>query len=224
MDANEPIPYYAGLAKVLHGPTLALVLTYLEFHHPAPQDPPDGPHGLASAPVIIDCDVASAALGVSRRTLHIALACLGRCWATEAERVRAARVDREFLNTAHSLKPSGHDPVKCYSFTGPRSYSRPQILAMRRNQGKLASVLAQAGIIPDQPQIPSNVELCATGHSVHSLPDILRSLLPNWSDRRRDRWDRWRRETGKKSRNPGRMRVNKIGVSSTDVDASNVDI
>jgi hypothetical protein len=216
MDPLEPIPYFSGLAKVLHGPTLALVLTYLEWHHPAPQDSPDGIQGPQNGPVIIDCDVVSAALGISRRTLHIALACLGMCWSTEAERVRAARAEREFLNTAHSLKPSGHDPIKCYSFTGPRSYSRPQILAMRRNQGKLASILAQAGIIPDPLQIPSNVDLCKSCHYVPSLPDIMASVLPDWGDRRRDRWERWRRENGRKSRNPGRMRQNKIGVSSTD--------
>ena len=224
MDANEPLPYYSGLAKVLHGPTLALVLTYLEWHHLAPQDSPEGIPGPENSPVIIDCDEVSAALGVSRRTLHIALACLGACRSSEEARVRAARVGREFLNTAHSLKPSGHDPVKCYSFTGPRSYSRPQILAMRRNQGKLASVLAKAGIIPDQVQIPSNVELCATSSSVRSLPQILASVLPNWSDRRAERWERWRRENGKKSRNPGRMRGAKIDVSSTDGNASDSPI
>lgn len=221
MDANEPIPYYAGLAKVLHGPTLALTLTYLEWHHPAPQGSPEGIPGPDNAPVIIDCDEVSAALGVSRRTLHIALSCLGRCWSAEEDRVRAARAGREFLNPAHSLKPSGHDPVKCYSFTGPRSYSRPQILAMRRNHGKLSSILSQAGIIADQPQIPANCGTSATVSTVPSLPslpDILRSVLPDWGDRRAERWERWRRENGKKSRNPGRMRQNKIGVSSTDGD------
>jgi hypothetical protein len=220
MDANEPIPYYAGLAKVLHGPTLALVLTYLEWYHPAPQDSPDGHPGIENAPVTIDCDQVSAALGVSRRTLHIALSCLGACRSSEEARVRAARVGREFLNTAHSLKPSGHDPVKCYSFTGPRSYSRPQILAMRRNHGKLASVLAKAGIIPEQFPIPSNVDSSTSSRSVRSLPLILKGVLPNWRDRRSDRWDRWRRENGKKSRNPGRMRGAKIVVSSTGVDGS----
>src|ERR1035438_8887077 len=111
MDANEPLPYYSGLAKVLHGPTLALVLTYLEFHHPAQQDAPDGLQSLATAPVIIDCDVVSQALGISRRTLHIALSCLGRCWGTEEERVRAARVGREFFNPAHSSKARGYDQI-----------------------------------------------------------------------------------------------------------------
>jgi hypothetical protein len=125
-------------------------------------------------------------------------------------------VAREFLKPAHTR----FDPVKLYSFTGSKAYTLPaRKLAMRRNYSKLLSTLALARIIPaSDAQTPDteDVEFCATGHSVHSLPDILRSVLPNWSDRRAERWDRWRRENGRKSRNPGRMRQNKIGVSSTD--------
>jgi len=224
MDANDPIPYYAGLAKVLHGPTLALVLTYLEWHHPAPQDSPDGISGPENGPVIIDCDEVCAALGVSRRTLHIALVCLGCWWGTEGERGRAARVGREFLNPAHSLKPQGHDPIKCYSFTGFKAYTLlHREVAMRRNFAKLESVLTIAGIIPaSNTPIPCNQYdgLCVSSHSVHSLPDILRSVLPNWGDRRAERWERWRRENGRKSSNPGRMRGSKIVVSSMDEDVS----
>ena len=224
MDANDPIPYYSGLAKVLHGPTLALTLTYLEWHHPAPQDSNDGHPGPENAPVIIDCDEVSAALGISRRTLHIALCCLGCWWSTEEARARAARVDREFLNPAHALPPKGHDPVKIYSVTGSKAWQNHRSLALRRNLPKLVSILSQAGIIKDQSHLAANVDTSATSSSARSLPQILASVLPDWRDRRVERWERWRRENGKKSRNPGRMRQNKIGVSSTDGDASDYAI
>ena len=236
MDTNEPLPYYAGLAKVLHGPTLALVLTYLEFHHPPPQDPskpPSSPSNASSAPaVVIDCDVVSAALGVSRRTLHIAFSCLGCWWSSEEDQARAARAGREFLNPNHSLKPTGHDPVKCYSFTGFKAYTLPhRKLAIRRNFSKLRSVLVLAHILScTHTQTPLNeiVEGRAPSRSLHSLPDILHSVLPNWSDRRAERWERWRRENGgRKSQNPGRMAGNdkrKIVVSSSDARVSDYDI
>ena len=224
MDAIEPLPYYSSLAKVLHGPTLALVLTYLEFHHPAQQDSPDGRPGSRNDPIIIDCDTACQALGISRRTLHIAFNCLGCWWSTEEARGRAARVGREFLNPAHSLPPKGHDPVKIYSVTGTKAWQTHRSIAIRRNFQKLASVLVQAGIISSNNHLAPNVDVCAIGHSVSNLPQILRSVLPDWGDRRAERWERWRRETGRKSSNPGRMRGAKIGVSSTDADASDYAI
>lgn len=220
MDVIDPLPYYAGLAKVLHGPTLALVLTYLEFEHPSPQDPSEDHLGRPDEPVILDCDIASTALGVSRRTLHISLSCLGRCWGTEEGRVQAARVGREFINTAHSSKPNGYDTVKPYSFTGPRSYSGPQSLTMRRNYPKLDSILTLAGILPPTSPIIENVDFCRSVRCLLGLPTILAENLPDWGDRRSERWDRWRRENGKKSQNPGRMRGAKIVVSSVDEDAS----
>ena len=212
MPDLDPIPYYASLAKVLHGPTLALVLTYLEIHHPAPQDSSESHSNLTDAPIMIDCDVASAALGVSRRTLHIAFNCLGACWSNESERSRAARAGREFLNPAHSLKPTGHDPVKIYSFIGSRAYQTHRILAMRRNHSKLCSVLLCAGLTPDHPQLTEYIEVSRPSCSVRTLS----AMLPNWGDRRAERWDRWRRETGKKSVNPGRMRDSKKSVTSLD--------
>jgi hypothetical protein len=213
MDANDPLPYYSGLAKVLHGPTLALVLTYLEWHHPAPestpQDSPEALFAIEGAPVTIDCDQVSAALGIARRTLHIALCCLGCWWSTEEERSRAARVNREFLHPAHTW----HDPIKLYSITGTKGYAPPgRKLAIRRNYPKLFSTLALAGIIPLDNQTQQDQNHCSAingmgkpSSTVPRLPDILRSSLPDWGDRRRDRWDRWRRETGRKSRNPGRF-------------------
>ena len=207
MDAIDPLPYYAGLAKVLHGPTLALVLTYLEFEYPAPQEPSDGHPGAQNEPVMLDCDSACTALGVSRRTLHVALSCLGVLWSTEDGRSRAARVDREFLNPDHSR----FDPVKLYSFTGSKAYTEPERkLAMRRNIPKLDAVLTLAGILPtlgSQTRDMQHVDISARCHSPRKLPVILHSVLPNWGDRRSERWDRWRRETGRKSQNPGRMRT-----------------
>ena len=220
MPDLAPIPYFAGLAKVLHGPTLALVLTYLEMFHPSSQDSLDPQSSPSDGPVMIDCDIASAALGTSRRTLHIALSCLGCWWSTEAQRAQAARVGREFLNPNHSLKPTGHDPVKIYSVTGTKAWQTHRFVTIRRNIPKLASVLVQAGIFTDQSHLVANVETCAPSSSVPSLPAILHKLMPDWGDRRAERWDRWRRETGKKSQNPGRMRGAKKSVGSLDESAS----
>ena len=220
MDAIDPLPYYAGLAKVLHGPTLALVLTYLEFEHPAPQDPLEDHPGRLDEPVILDCDIACTALGISRRTLHIALCCIGMCWGTEAQRTQAARVGREFLNPAHVASSKGHDPVKLYSFTGTKCWSSHRSLAIRRNYDKLFIIVQQAGIFKQDNLLTRYDDVSARCHSPRKLPVILHSVLPNWSDRRSERWERWRRENGKKSANPGRMRGAKIVVSSVDEDAS----
>ena len=220
MPSTDPIPYHAQLAKTLHGPTLALVLTYLEIHHPIPQDSPDGPQTLGNAPVTIDCDLVCADLGISRRTLHIALNCLG-CWfGKEAERVRAVRAGREFFNPNHSPPPRGYGAIKIYSVTGPKEYTKPARLAIRRNISKLATILNSAGFTNMQIPKGSFDEMGATVFPVSDIGQMLRTALPNWSDRRADRWERWRRETGKKSQNPGRMRGAKKSVSSTDAPAS----
>lgn len=210
MPSNDPIPYHAQLAKTLHGPTLALVLTYLEIHHPPPQDSPNDPHSLGNAPVMIDCDAVCADLGISRRTLHIALNCLGAWWNTEGERSRAVRGGREFINPNHSLGPAGHDPLKIYSVTGRRAWSMPRTLTLRRNPSKLANVLNTAGIANNDNHCKGLEAIGAPSSTVsnlpHILPNILINSLPNWSDRRVDRWDRWRAENGRKTANPGRMR------------------
>jgi hypothetical protein len=208
MHLPEPLPYWASLAKVLHGPTLALVLTYLEFHHPAPQDTSE-PHSRASEqPVVLDCDSVCADLGVSRRTLHIAFSCLGTCWSTEEERGRVARAGREFINPAHSLAPQGHDPVKIYSFTGSKRYTSPaRSLTLRRNHPKLTNVLAIAGLtqLPlAELQLTPEIDVYASSSTVNTLPQILKYVLPDWGDRRSERWDRWRRENGHKSGQIGR--------------------
>lgn len=212
MDVIEPLPYYASLAKVLHGPTLALVLTYLEFHHQPSQDPSTAHPGYFDSPIVIECDTVCAALGISRRTLHIAFSCLGTCWSTEDARTRAARAGREFLNPAHSDKRNGYGQVKSYSFTGSKAYETVRSIKLRRNTSRLDSVLKDAGIIP----FIEKIEVGGSSSAVYTLPEILKSVLPDWGDRRAERWDRWRRETGRKSSNPGRMRENKISVGPLD--------
>lgn len=220
MPLSEPLPYCASLAKTLRGPTIALVLTYLEINHRAQQDPIQGNSSFLDAPITIDCDIVCDALGISRRTLHIAINCLGCCWGSEADRGRAARSGREFLNPNHSLKPQGHDPVKIYSFTGFRAYTLVhRILAMRRNHSKLADVLLRSGLLAQTPCREKD-EICATRSTARTLPEILQRSLVAWGDRRAERWDRWRRETGKKSSNPGRMRDAKKLMRSSDADAS----
>lgn len=206
MPAIEPLPYCPSLAKTLHGPTLALVLTYLEIHHPAQQEPKSGNSALKDAPLIIDCDIVCDALGVSRRTLHIAFSCLGCWWSTEDDRGRAARAGREFLNPKHSLGPSGHDPVKIYSFTGSRAYAFPRKLAMRRNYSKLVSLFSASRLIPLDFPCLADERVCASLSTVRVLPEILERALVTWGDRRADRWDRWRRLEGRKPTNVKRMR------------------
>lgn len=206
MASNDPIPFYGSLAKVLHGPTISIVLTYLEIHHPPAADGTGPSSSLSSTPILIDCDVISTTLGVSRRTLHVALVCLGTFWSTEAERVRAARVGREFLNPAHSLKPTGHDPIKIYSFTGSRNYQQPRTLLFRRNYAKLVNVLTLAGLRPPQVQMNDIQATGAKALTAFTLPGILESVLPDWLDRRSGRWDRWRAERGRKPTNLKRMR------------------
>jgi hypothetical protein len=210
MPPIDPLPYFPTLAKVLHGPTISLVMTYLEIYHQSPQDSvdrlPECSPGASDAPFTIDCDTVSEHLGISRRTLHIALTCLGCWWSTEDARSRAARAGREFINPNHSLGPTAHDPVKIYSVTGNRQYSRPQVLIMRRSLPKLASVLANAGLHTSSNHFTAKDDICAPSSSVLSLPQILLKMLPDWSDRRAERWDRWRRENGKTTRAYSRMR------------------
>ena len=211
MSPIDPLPYFPTLAKVLHGPTISLVMTYLEIYHQSPQDSvdrlPECSPGASDAPFTIDCDTVSEHLGISRRTLHIALTCLGCWWKDEDARSRAARAGREFLNLQHSNTPRrGYDTVKIYSVTGSKAYTTHRILALRRNLPKTQSVLVSAGLRPQQDPFMQEDDVCAPSSSVLSLPQILLKMLPDWSDRRAERWDRWRRENGKTTRAYSRMR------------------
>ena len=211
MPDIEPIPYFASLAKELHGPTLALVLTYLEIHH-APEQDPDAPSlSLSGTPVEIDCDDVCAALGISRRTLHIALNCLGAWFKDESERSRAQRAGREFLNPIHTRYGS----VKFLSVTGSRAYAFPRKLRIRGNHQAITNLFTRANVIESTHPCLANVEDSAPSFTAPCLRRIAEKTVQTWGDRRADRWERWRREHGKKSRNPGRMRYGKNFVGSS---------
>ena len=221
MPDIEPIPYFASLAKELHGPTLALVLTYLEIHHAPEQDPDTPSLSLSGTPDEIDCDDVCAALGISRRTLHIALNCLGTWFKDESERSRAQRAGREFLNPFHKPPPKGHGQTKFYSVTGSKAWQTKRSLTIRRNQQFIDSLLKIVGISTHNNHLVENVEDSPT---LLSLRSVAEKTVQTWGDRRADRWERWRREHGKKSRNPGRMRYGKnfIGSSTEAVSTERV--
>ena len=210
MPDLDPLPYFPAFAKQLRGPTNAMVLTYLEMCHPAPQDPNGA---ILDRPVTIDCDAACERLQISRRTLHVALRCLGAWFLTEDARGRAERVARAFINADHSR----YGMVKFYSVVGSRHFFDPgRQLSIKRNFPHFNALFQRSGLAPqlsdvysavscDSPNPPFN-EIGASSCSARSLPELLRKAMPAWGDRRAERWERWRRETGKKSSNPGRMR------------------
>jgi hypothetical protein len=222
----DPLPYFPGLARALRGPTNAMVLTYLEMLHPAPQDANGDP---TNEPVTIDCDQACEDIQVSRRTLHVALRCLSTWFLTEHMRSRAERAGRAFINEFHSLYPN----IKAYSVVGPKVSSQPHVrLSLKRNVPRLNALFQIAGVAFLQSpsaltlsiNIPAPVIIGVSAYRspVLSLPSLLQSIMPDWGDRRRERWDRWRRENGRKPTNLSRMRDGKIGVGSLDLSVGDV--
>ena len=99
-----PLPYHPNLKRELQSVTGALLLAYLEIHHPAPRDPNGA---ILNTPVTLDLDAVAADLGVSRRTLCISLSILSAWWPTEEARGRAARSGLEFFNLSHHATPDG---------------------------------------------------------------------------------------------------------------------
>ena len=136
-----PLPYYPTLARALGGPTISIVFVYLEIHHPAPAPDLEATEGRKNPPVYVDCDAACEDLGVSRRTLHVALARLCAWWKSEEARSAAARSSREFFAPDHSR----YGKIKPYSLVGSRYQLANQTFAIRRNLGKLRIILDNAG-------------------------------------------------------------------------------
>lgn len=134
-----PLPYYPNLKRELRSVTGALLLTYLEIHHPAPRGP-DG--AILATPVTLDLDAVAADLQVSRRTLCVNLSVLCAWWPTEEARGRAARASREFLNPDHTR----YGRWKFYSATGSKTWRPRTIVQLRRNFAYLTWLLRQTGI------------------------------------------------------------------------------
>jgi hypothetical protein len=211
----DPLPLFPGIVRQLRGPTNAMVLTYLEMVHPAPQDS-NGAY--LTLPVTIDCDCAARDLQISRRTLHIALHCLATWFLTEERRGRAERAGRAFINESHSQQGT----IKPYSIVGPSVIRLPHIvLKIKRNWPRINAIFHTAGLDDLQYQRfssdlsanPLTTEMAIYAPSL-SLPAILQRVMPNWGDRRVERWDRWRRLEGREPTNLRRMRQ---ATSSLDV-------
>lgn len=219
-SAIDPLPYFPNIVRQVRGPTNAMVLTYLEMIYPAPQD---ANGAILDRAVTIDCDQACQDIQVSRRTLHVALRCLGSWFLTEDARGLAERAGRAFINSDHSFQSS----IKPFSVVGAKAYGLDHLtLSIKRNFQRLNAIFSRAGLdflqyptfSTSSPVFPiaANDDVCASGRCA----SVLARIMPAWGDRRAERWDRWRRETGKKSSNPGRMRDAKKSVSSLDVSAS----
>lgn len=153
-----PLPYHPGLKRELQSVTGALLLIYLEIHHPAPK----GAGGEICTPsVTLDLDAVAADLEVSRRTLCVNLSVLCAWWPTEEARSRAACAGREFLNPDHTR----YDRIKPYSATGSKTWRPGTSIRLRRNFGQLENMLRKAGIATVVVPVPTT-----------AIP------LPTWGD------------------------------------------
>ena len=179
----EPIPYIPQLCRVLGGVTIAIVFTYLEIHHSPPDVDPDAktPHaGLRIAPVTLDCDQACADLGVSRRTLNIALEGLSVWWGSEAKRSMASRAGRDFFATSPSFSVLAPTSIRPYACVGSRAFQFPRTIAIHRNPQRIRQILVNSGLI-STPQttnelLPEN-ETAVTSRSTGSASDVLANVL-----------------------------------------------
>jgi hypothetical protein len=114
---------------------------------------------------------------------------------------------------------------------GSKHFSQAHsIIHVKRNWTRLNAIFVRAGLsfLQYPPasssfsaiRVPTNVSTGAQALGV----SVLSRVMPNWGDRRAERWDRWRRENGKKTRNPGRMRGVKKSVRCLGEDVGYYDI
>ena len=144
MSTIGPVPYFPNLHRQLRSLAATLFVSYLEIHHPAPQDDQGR---ILDLPVMVSADQIAHDLQTGRRTLLVTLSMLGVFWKSEEARARGARGNREFLPQPESTYPG----VKIYSITGSHSW-RPNVQwAIRRNLPLLHHSLQLAGIQPDGP-------------------------------------------------------------------------
>ena len=200
-----PLPYFPALCRVLGGVTIAVVFVYLEIHHSAPepdldQNPAAEPAraGLRNPPISLDCDQACEDLGVSRRTLHLSLACLSVWWQSEAQRSSAARAGREFLSLTKSVPARTTNSIRPYSIIGSKQYEQHRIITIHRNTQRINQLAIAIGIPTRQPETARFAEqsqTSASSHSGHSPSEILVEVLGikpikrgidwGWSDERK---------------------------------------
>lgn len=194
----EPLPYFPALKGQLCGVTASLVLTYLEIHHPAPQD---SIGAILTTPVTLNLDAVATDLQVSRRTLLVTLSVLCAWWPTEEARCRAARASREFLNPDHTR----YGRWKFYSATGSKTWRPGTIIQLRRNFGHLAVLFRDAGIatltVPAPAivfPVPAMGEAGVSPSTAHAqqqkmtIAEIALRASANSGDRRKTRYSRLR--------------------------------
>ena len=197
----EPIPYTPNLKRQLGSVFASILFTYLEIHHPAPQD--EKPR-ISSLPVDIDMDTIARDLQVSRRTLQLSFPMLA-CWfSSERERVGAQSGGKEFFTLKHSQYPK----YKPYSLVGSKAQHGRVVLQLRRNAALVAKLLdscasprfpsPQQAIAPtEQPpqtprELPAQSEACATVLPARTLAEIMLRASVLDGDRRAGRHERER--------------------------------
>ena len=178
-----PIPYIPQLCRVLGGVTIAVVFTYLEIHHSPPEPHPAAQPahaGLRMPPVALDCDQACDDLGVSRRTLNIALEGLSVWWGSEAKRSMASRAGRDFFATSPSFSVLAPTSIRPYACVGSRAFQFPRTIAIHRNPQRIRQILVNSGLI-STPQTTNELlpetETAVTSRSTDTVPAILESAL-----------------------------------------------
>jgi|ERR1035441_3269528 hypothetical protein len=181
-SAIEPLPFYPMLCRALGGVTISIVLCYLEIHHSAPEPDLEAPARLRNPSIYLDCDRACFDLGVSLRTLDMALMCLGTWWKGETQRSVAARAGREFLSPSPSFHVRNNARIKPYAIVGSRQYADRRTLAIHRNYPRLAQIFINAGITTlDQTPQPASLHCvtndgtCASASVTLSLSEVLES-------------------------------------------------
>jgi hypothetical protein len=139
MPDIEPLAYYPQLKAAIKTLTGCILLTYLETHHPAPQDQYDR---RSSLPVTIDLDQLAGAVRIHRRTLSHHLGQLSCWYLNESIRWAAARSAREFTAPKHSFVGR----FRFYSLVGSKAQDRPVALQLRRNLPLIAETLSTCGV------------------------------------------------------------------------------
>lgn len=191
----DPLPAYPMLKAQLRSWAATLLMTYLEIHHPDPQD-----YSEASAPYpfTVSIETMCDAIQVHRRTLLVSLYVLCSRFPSEEAQRRAARASREFLNPLHSM----NGVVKHYSLVGPSSHRPGIVWTFRRNRAHLRSTMRKAGILrwnADLPELTPNYSSHTSaisaipGPSFSALSEVLFRASELSLDRRSVRYPRLRK-------------------------------
>lgn len=194
-----PIPYFPQLRRVIASTVAILAFTYIEAHHPAPQDLETK---RVSLPVEIDTGILATAIGVHRRTLVIALHSLCAWFRDERRRLAAKRAGWEFFVRRHTVAK----PRKMYCLVGSSNWSTPQHLSLYRDLPMVAANLDSCGLSQTFAYLRVNKQVDVIQRfagrpqqvqTVSSLPDNLALLQERVSklggDRRAERYERLRK-------------------------------